>query len=63
MKTHQKLTAIGAALLLATLLIDQYHRDSDPTGTGFNYAYVTGMGMLAAFSVSLLMFTKAHLRS
>ena len=60
METHQKLTIIGVVLLGITLLINYYHQQVHP-GVGFNYAYVPGVGMLAVFLASFIMFTKDRL--
>jgi Mg2+ and Co2+ transporter CorA len=57
---HQKLTIVGVALLVATFLINYYHQEVHP-GIGFNYAYVPGVLMLAAFSISFILFTKDRL--
>ncbi|MFB5616121.1 MAG: hypothetical protein ACE5RS_03145 [Nitrosopumilus sp.] len=62
MEIHQKLTIVGAILLVATFLINQYHQETHP-GVGFNYAYVTGVAMLIAFSISFVIFTKNHLKN
>ena len=62
LEIHQKLTIIGAILLAVTFLINYYHQDTHP-GVGFNYAYVTGILMLVAFSISFVMFTKNQLKS
>ena len=55
MQTHQKLTALGVVLLLATIAISYYH-DTDHPGEGFNYAYVTGIAMIIVFMASFVMF-------
>ncbi|MGY5140118.1 MAG: hypothetical protein ACW9W9_01790 [Candidatus Nitrosopumilus sp. Bin_571-38] len=57
MEIHRKLTIVGVILLAVTFLINYYHQLDHP-GVGFNYAYVPGVAMLIAFSLSLLMFTK-----
>ena len=62
METHQKLTIIGVILLVITFLINSYHQEVHP-GEGLNYAYVTGIGMLIAFSISFVMFTKDRLKT
>ena len=57
MQTHRKLTVIGVILLLATFLLnDDYQQDGQ--GDGFNYAYVTGIAMLATFMASFFMFSR-----
>ena len=61
LEIHQKLTILGVILLVVTLLINYHHQDTHP-GVGFNYAYVTGILMLAAFSISFVMFTKNQLK-
>lgn len=43
-----------------TLLINYYHQQVHP-GVGFNYAYISGVGMLAVFLASFVMFTKDRL--
>ncbi|MEX0861974.1 hypothetical protein [Nitrosopumilus sp.] len=62
MEIHQKFTIIGVILLVITFLINFYHQE-DHLGVGFNYAYVSGIAMLIAFSISFIMFTKDHLKS
>jgi Mg2+ and Co2+ transporter CorA len=62
LEIHQKLTIVGAILLVVTFLINQYHQETHP-GVGFNYAYVTGVAMLIAFSISFVIFTKNHLKN
>ena len=58
METHRKLTFIGSILLVATFLLHYHYQESG----GFNYAYVTGIGMLAAFAASFVIFTKDKLK-
>ena len=60
LELHKKLTYIGAALLVLTFVINHYH-ETDHPGVGFNYAYVTGIAMLAAFGISFIIFTKDKL--
>ena len=62
METHQKLTIIGVILLVVTFLINYYHQEDHP-GVGFNYAYIPGVAMLAAFLISFIIFTKDKLKS
>lgn len=62
LETHQKLTIIGVVLLVITFLINSYHQEVHPD-EGLNYAYVTGIAMLVAFSISFVMFTKERLKS
>jgi Mg2+ and Co2+ transporter CorA len=62
LEIHQKLTIVGAILLVVTFLINQYHQETHP-GVGFNYAYATGVAMLIAFSISFVIFTKNHLNN
>jgi len=61
LEIHQKLTILGVILLVVTFLINYYHQETHP-GVGFNYAYVTGISMLVAFSISFVMFTKNQLK-
>ncbi|HEY5735541.1 MAG TPA: hypothetical protein VIS47_03175 [Nitrosopumilus sp.] len=61
MEIHQKLTVVGLVLLIVTFLINYYHQENH-SGIGFNYAYVTGVAMLIAFSISFVMFTKNQLK-
>ena len=61
METHRKLTVVGAILLVVTFLINYYHQEVHP-GTGFNYAYVTGVAMLAVFLISFVIFTKERVK-
>ena len=60
METHRKLTLVGVILLAITFSINYYHQEDHP-GVGLNYAYVTGIAMLAVFSISFIMFTKDRL--
>ena len=59
---HQKLTILGIILLITTLLINTYHQEDHPDN-GFNYAYVTGIVMLALFAVSFILFNKDKLKN
>ncbi len=61
MEVHQKLTIVGVIFLVVTFLINHHHQGTHP-GIGFNYAYVTGVVMLIAFSISFVMFTKNQLK-
>jgi hypothetical protein len=61
-ETHQKLTIVGVILLVATFLINNDHQETHPD-VGFNYAYVTGVLMLVAFSISFVLFTKNQLKT
>ena len=61
LETHRKLTILGVVLLAVTFLINYYHQTDHPN-TGFNYAYVTGIAMLAAFSISFVLFTKDRMK-
>ena len=61
LEIHQKLTIVGLVLLVVTFLINYYHQENHP-GIGFNYAYVPGIVMLIAFSISFIMFTKNQLK-
>jgi uncharacterized membrane protein YphA (DoxX/SURF4 family) len=60
MELHQKLTILGVILLVATFIIHTYHEQDHP-GTGFNYAFVTGIAMLVVFSISFILFNKDKL--
>jgi len=62
LQIYQKLTIVGVILLVVTFLINYYHQETHP-GIGFNYAYVTGILMLVAFSISFVMFTKNQLQT
>lgn len=42
----------GGILLVLTFLIDSYHEPDD----GFNYAYVSGIAMIAVFFASFYLF-------
>jgi len=61
MEKHQKFTILGVTLLVVTFLINYYHQETHP-GIGFNYAYVPGVLMLIAFSISFVLFTKNNLK-
>lgn len=61
MELHQKLTILGVILLIATFIIHTYHEQDHP-GTGFNYAYVTGIAMIVAFLSSFILFNKDKLK-
>jgi len=60
LETHRKLTIIGTILLVMTFLINYYHQQVHP-GVGFNYAYIPGVAMLAVFTISFVLFTKARI--
>ena len=62
METHRRLTYVGAVLLVVTFLINHYHQTDHPDA-GFNYAYITGVAMLAAFAISFVLFTKERMKS
>ena len=62
LQIYQKLTIVGVILLVVTFLINYYHQEIH-SGIGFNYAYVTGILMLVAFSISFVMFTKNQLQT
>ena len=56
MQVHRTLTAVGAVLLVVTFMVNNsYQQDGSE---GFNYAYVTGVAMLAAFMCSFFLFHK-----
>jgi uncharacterized membrane protein YphA (DoxX/SURF4 family) len=61
MELHQKLTILGVILLVATFAIHTYHEQDHP-GIGFNYAYLTGIAMLAVFLGSFILFNKDKLK-
>lgn len=48
-------------MLVVTFLVNYYHQETHP-GMGFNYAYVPGILMLIAFSLSFVLFTKNNLK-
>ena len=48
-------------MLILTFLVNYYHQETHP-GVGFNYAYVPGILMLVAFSLSFILFTKNNLK-
>ena len=60
MELHQKLTILGVVLLIITFVIHVFHEQDHP-GSGFNYAYVTGVAMLLVFSISFILFNKEKL--
>ena len=60
MELHQKLTILGVILLITTLAIHTFPEQDHP-GTGFNYAYLTGIAMLIVFLASFLLFNKEKL--
>ena len=45
-----------------TFLINYYHQEVHPNEE-INYAYVTGIAMLIAFSISFVLFTKDRLKT
>lgn len=57
METHRKLTILGVILLMSTIIIYYYHEEDHPD-EGFNYAYVTGIGMIITFIASLALINK-----
>jgi hypothetical protein len=61
LQTHQKLTIVGIILLVATYVIYTYHETNHP-GTGFNYAYITGISMLIVFITSFVLFGKDRIK-
>lgn len=61
MELHQKLTILGVILLISTFIIHTFHEQDHP-GTGFNYAFVTGIAMLIVFSASFFLFNKDKLK-
>ncbi len=62
MEIHRLLTFAGAVLLVATFIINDQYGGEEEGGTAFNYAYVTGIAMLAALVASLVIFTKQKRR-
>jgi len=56
METHRKLTFIGMALLLEPL--ESNITWTRPSYEEFNYAYVTGIAILAVFMASFILFNK-----
>jgi len=47
----------GGILLVITYLIFNYHEENH-LGTGFNYAYISGIAMIIVFMVSFGLFYK-----
>ena len=62
LEAHKYLTYLGGALLAVTFLLNYEYSQADNVGDEFNYAYVTGIVMLASFVASLAIFTKAKMR-
>ena len=62
METHRKLTILGVVLLLLTIAIFYYHEEGHP-GVGFNYAYLTGIAMIAVFLISIAIMNKEKQRN
>ena len=58
MQTHRRLMLLGGILLILTFLINDHHEQNRPDGGGdaFNYAYVTGVAMIAVFLASFYLF-------
>lgn len=56
METHRLLTFVAAVLLVATFLIDHNHE------SGFNYAYATGIAMLAVLVAGFAIFTMQKMK-
>jgi len=48
-------------LLAATYLISTYH-ETNHSGIGFNYAYITGISMLIVFIASFVLFGKDRIK-
>ena len=61
MELHRKLTILGIILLAATFYLNNTHSENQFQDE-FNYAYVTGIAMLAAFAASFLIFNKEKLK-
>ncbi|MFB5608637.1 MAG: hypothetical protein ACE5Q5_00250 [Nitrosarchaeum sp.] len=55
LRIHQKLTIVGFVLLVSTYVISNYP-EINPSGTEFNYAYITGISMLIVFVASFVLF-------
>jgi len=60
MELHQKLTILGVILLIVTFIIHMLHQQDQYSG--FNFAYVSGIGMLVAFAISFILFNKDKLK-
>ncbi len=56
MELHRMLTFLGVVLLIATFAIQ--YMGEEPAEGEFNYAYVTGIAMLAVFMASFVLFNK-----
>ena len=70
MELHRILTAAGAILLVATFLLnaqyaesrDSQDSDDNVNDNKFNYAYVSGAAMMAAFVASFAIFTNQKMK-
>ena len=58
MELHRILTFAGVILLVATFALNSEYGNAP-----FNYAYITGVAMLASFSISFIIFTKDKLNA
>ena len=61
MELHRLLTFVAAVLLVATLLL-YYDQDAPDGGGNMQYAYATGIAMLAAFVASFVIFTRQKMK-
>jgi len=55
MELHRMLTFLGVVLLIATFALNY---NVDENADEFNFAYVTGIAMLAVFMASFVLFNK-----
>ena len=55
MELHRLLTFLGVGLLIATFALNY---NVDENSEEFNFAYVTGIAMLAVFMASFVLFNK-----
>ena len=62
LEAHKYFTYLGAALLAVTFLLNYEYSGTDDSEGGFNYAYVTGIAMLASFVASFVIFTKTKMK-
>ena len=58
MELHRLLTFLGVVLLVATFAIQYGGEENGMERDGFNFAYVTGIAMLAVFMASFVLFNK-----
>ena len=58
LELHRIFTFAGALLLVVTFLVNSEYVESGGNGTAeFNYAYVTGIAMIATFVAGFAIFT------